>query len=78
MAVRQKKERRMPIPGCGDGHCSLVVDHVVCDDGLTAAVLHQRGHGYKSRVLDLYHDEIVAWLGVCTWWRGCTMPLQGA
>ncbi len=55
-----KKARRMPIPGCGDGHGSLVVGHVVCDDGLTATVLHQRGHGYKSRVLDLYHDETVA------------------
>ena len=54
----------MPIPGCGDGHGSLVVDHVVCDDGLTATVIHQRGHGYKSRVLDLHHDETVDWLGV--------------
>ncbi len=56
--------RRMPIPGCGDGHGSLVVDHVVCDDGLIATVRHQRGNGYKSRVFDLYHDEAVAWLGV--------------
>ena len=54
----------MPIPGCGDGHGSLVVDHVVCDDGLIATVIHQRGNGYKSRVFDLYHDETVAWLGV--------------
>jgi 3-oxoacyl-[acyl-carrier-protein] synthase III len=52
----------MPIPGCGDGHGSLVVDHVVCDDGLIATVLHQRGNGYKSPVFDLYHDETVAWL----------------
>ena len=59
-----KKARRMPIPGCGDGHGSFVVDHAVCDDGLIAAVRDQRGNGYKSRVFDLYHDETVAWLGV--------------
>ena len=47
-----------------------------CAMGITATVVHQRGHGYKSRALDLYHDEIVAWLGVVCGGEDAPRPLK--